>query len=286
MKYSRRSARLRLIAAGYALTLPMLLFGGGWNLVQLHTGWALPDRGSTTMGLVAHRGDLDRYPENTFDAIAAAAELRLDGIEFDVHQSADGTWWVVHDPTLERTTAVSGRVAELADTELEAAIIDGGLGFDASRHQGLRVPRLTDVLAGLETYPGTIYVDLQHAESGDASDLARLLEGRPAVVLCRSDDDAGAVKTVDPSIKTLVRFGRVGVDSSVDGWIAEAVHEATVRNVRSSRLPVVTYLDERTFGDDELPALRRAWSAGVEAFLTKSPRAALAAREELKRGEQ
>jgi glycerophosphoryl diester phosphodiesterase len=268
--------RVRLLLAGYALAIPTFVLIGGWDLVQLHTGWGLSEREGAPMTLIAHRGDLERFPENTLEAIISATELEIDGIEFDVQRSADGTWWVLHDRVLDTTTTGSGRVARLDDATIAHAEIKGGFGFQADRHTGFRVPRLTDVLKALERYEGMLIVDLQHAESGSAAELASVLAGRRASVLCRTLADAVAVKSVDPGIRTLLRYRGGPAEAGVDGWLAEAVHEATVSNVREASLPVTTYLDEWRFGGDEGPALRRAWASGVDGFLTKRPREAIA----------
>jgi glycerophosphoryl diester phosphodiesterase len=227
------------------------------------------------MLIVAHRGDTDQFPEDTLEAILAAAQLGADGIEFDVHQSADGTWWVIHDPTLDRTTSGTGSIASLHDVAIGGVEIDGGLGYDSLRHTGIDVARLAEVLDALSGFPGRLYVDLQHATDADAAELAATIIGRRATVLCRSIADARAVKAVDPHLGTLIRFNQAAIDASLDGWLAEAYGEATVGAVRDAGLPVSTYVDEARYGEDEGNIIRRAWSAGVEAFLSKHPRAAM-----------
>ncbi len=56
------------------------------------------------MFVFAHRGVSDRFPENTLEAIAAAIEDDVDGVEFDVHFSKDGVGVIIHDETVNRTT--------------------------------------------------------------------------------------------------------------------------------------------------------------------------------------
>jgi len=254
---------------------------GGWDVIQLHTGIGLPERSAPPMELVAHRGDLDRHPENTLEAIVAATELDLDGIEFDVVESADGTWWVIHDPSLERTTNHPGWIPDLADLEIMEAVIDGGIGFDASTHRGLRVPRLEDVLTALERYEGTIYVDVQHAPTGSVDAIVELLDGRDAAILCRNLDDSRRVKALDASIETYLRAEDGPADGSVDGWLMESYFEADVGTLETSELPIITFVDQWRAGQDEEPLIRRAWAIGVTAFLTKEPARALDVRAEL-----
>jgi glycerophosphoryl diester phosphodiesterase len=62
---------------------------------------------------IAHRGFSGKYPENTRRAfLAAIEEGGCDGIESDVHLSADGEPVIIHDATLDRTSSGSGRVGD------------------------------------------------------------------------------------------------------------------------------------------------------------------------------
>lgn len=63
---------------------------------------------------IAHRGAKGYAPENTMTAFRRAIELGADGIELDVHLSADGQIVVLHDTTLDRTTTGSGAVADMS----------------------------------------------------------------------------------------------------------------------------------------------------------------------------
>ena len=246
----------------------VLLAVASRDRVQLALGIGYPERSAEPMLVIAHRGDLDRYPEDTFEAIEAAADGSADGIEFDVQRSADGIWYVLHDDTMDRTTDLSGPVHELTSTEIDTATIDGGLGYDTS-HVGLGVPRLSDVLDMLRDYAGSLIVDLQHAAAGDAGEVAGLLDGRPATMLVRDVEDIEAIRAADPGI-TVVARQWVAPDL-VDGFLMDATTEATIGRVRGSDLPVWTYVGESNFSDDETGLIRRAWAADVYAFLSKHP---------------
>ena len=78
----------------------------------------------------AHRGGMALGPENTIQAFDAGMNAGADGLELDVHLSADGIVVVHHDKTLERTTKGSGPVAARTAAELAR----------------LEVPTLRDVL--------------------------------------------------------------------------------------------------------------------------------------------
>lgn len=49
---------------------------------------------------IAHRGFHRDFPENTLEAFEAAVLLGADGVEFDVHETADGEFFVFHNDML------------------------------------------------------------------------------------------------------------------------------------------------------------------------------------------
>lgn len=70
--------------------------------------------------VIAHRGASRLFPENTLPAFQAAVDAGADILELDVWRSADGHPMVIHDPTLERTTAGAGLVGAHPRATLEA----------------------------------------------------------------------------------------------------------------------------------------------------------------------
>jgi glycerophosphoryl diester phosphodiesterase len=114
----------------------------------------------------AHRGGAALRPENTIASFDHGLSLGADGLELDVHLSADGIVVVHHDDTLDRTTGGTGFVSSF--TAVELAAVDAGYRFRPAnpgpaefpfRGQGLGVPRLRDVL---ERYPAVqIIIELK-----------------------------------------------------------------------------------------------------------------------------
>jgi glycerophosphoryl diester phosphodiesterase len=273
----------RIAIIGLALVLAAALFVG-WDQIQLATGWALPPRTEPALLIVSHHGDLDAYPENTAESLWAAAALEPDGIEIDVHQSVSGTWYVIHDPTLDRTTDRRGRISTLTDEEIDVATIDAGLGFKLGLNAEFHVPRLDAVLAGLSAYRGTIYLDVQHAEGGDLATLLDLTNGMSVAIICRSTGDAAAVKARDRRVETLVDVG-AETNADVDGLVGDAIFDASPRRVASLTRPVTVYVAESQFDRDEYPLLRLAWASGVKAFITNHLEEALATRDRFASGQ-
>ena len=84
---------------------------------------------------IGHRGANGHEPENTFVSFQKALDMQVDGIELDVHLSADGEIIVIHDEIIDRTTNGKGFVNALSLRELKAFRID-------SKHQ---IPTLKEV---------------------------------------------------------------------------------------------------------------------------------------------
>lgn len=121
--------------------------------------------GGEKEGLVliyAHRGASGRLPENTLAAIRGAIDDGSDGIEFDLHATADGVPVLLHDGDLARTTSGRGAVSSLCYPELA--------GIDAGN--GERVPTLAEALA---VAAGRLRLDIEVKQPGiEAAVLADL----------------------------------------------------------------------------------------------------------------
>ena len=73
---------------------------------------------------IAHRGAKAYEPENTLQAFQKALDLNSDGIELDVHLSADGHLIVIHDETIDRTTNGKGFVNTFSIAALKLFLIE------------------------------------------------------------------------------------------------------------------------------------------------------------------
>lgn len=70
--------------------------------------------------LVAHRGHVARYPENTLPALEDALRLGAPWIEFDVQLSRDAVPYLFHDRQLTRLCALNAAVHELDSAQLSS----------------------------------------------------------------------------------------------------------------------------------------------------------------------
>ena len=73
---------------------------------------------------IGHRGAKGHAPENSLISFQKALDMQVDGIELDVHLSADGELIVIHDQTIDRTTSGKGLVNKLSLHELKSVLIE------------------------------------------------------------------------------------------------------------------------------------------------------------------
>lgn len=129
--------------------------------------------------VIAHRGGMGLWPENTLFAFERANALGVDMLEMDVRASQDGELVVIHDDSLERTSNGRGPVAALSLARLQA--LDAGYTWTADggetypyRGQGIRIPSLAEVFARLPDKPKSI--EIKAADAGLEERLCTLLK--------------------------------------------------------------------------------------------------------------
>ncbi|MFP4324267.1 MAG: glycerophosphodiester phosphodiesterase [Anaerolineales bacterium] len=137
--------------------------------------------------VIAHRGASADAPENTLAAFRLALEHGADGIEFDVHQTADGALVVIHDDDLARTTDIRGAVRKVNLADLKTA--DAGAWFGPA-FVGEPVPTLEDVCAWLASNDLLAFVELKAPDIEDAVAKTLRAAGLAGRVQVRSFDHA------------------------------------------------------------------------------------------------
>jgi glycerophosphoryl diester phosphodiesterase len=147
--------------------------------------------------IIAHRGASRECRENTLAAFALAIEQGADGIELDVHGSADGHLVVHHDPIVPPSTGEGARpraIREMTSEELRLVRLEGGQPL----------PFLADVF---ELVAGrvTVYVEVK----------APGVEQAVAAILDRYPDSSAAVHAFDHRIPVQVRALRPGTPIGV-----------------------------------------------------------------------
>ena len=107
--------------------------------------------------VIAHGGGLGHAPPNTIFALERAVEMGADVLEVDVQQTSDGVLILRHDDTLDRTTDMTGLIAEMTWADLSGAdagarTVRNGTSFAG---RGVSIPRLDQTFA---TFPDARWI--------------------------------------------------------------------------------------------------------------------------------
>lgn len=121
------------------------------------------------MDVIAHRGLTAAAPENSLSAIEHALRRGLTTIEVDVRAAGDGRLFLLHDPSLDRTTNGAGRLQRLSGSQAAALRLA----------DGTHLPSLEDAV-DLVRGRGVLCLDVK--EPHLASSLRRSLRGFEAHV--------------------------------------------------------------------------------------------------------
>ena len=107
----------------------------------------------------AHRGASGYRPENTMEAFELAIRQGADGIELDVHTSADGQLIVIHDETVDRVTDGTGLAGEKTLRELRELKVS-----TSAEPEGIyRIPTLQEVLDLMRTTDMMVNIELKNS---------------------------------------------------------------------------------------------------------------------------
>ncbi len=111
--------------------------------------------------LVAHRGLMENYPENTMVSLESALFSGATYIEFDVQCTADGQLVVFHDTDLLRTTGIQGNLFEMTYDELKHIRAHEPERFSLAFFNQ-HIPLLSDVVQLLQAHPKvTAFVEIK-----------------------------------------------------------------------------------------------------------------------------
>ncbi len=105
----------------------------------------------------AHRGASGYAPENTLEAFELAIRQGADGVELDVHMSADGQLIVTHDETIERVSDGHGMIARMTLAELRHFTFNR----THPQYRDARVPTLREVFALMKPAGLMVNVELK-----------------------------------------------------------------------------------------------------------------------------
>jgi glycerophosphoryl diester phosphodiesterase len=223
--------------------------------------------------VIAHRGDInntDGYPEDTVAAVLSAYWRGAHRSEIDVRQSADGTWYAIHDDTVNRTTNGAGNVVDKTDAELDALWIDGGYGYNASRHSGTyHPPTLQAIITALDPLDTTLQIENKTASNSRS--IAELLVANNwqhrALIQVQSQAEAQAVNAVSPTIKVISHSSVVWSETDTISAATGTYTETQIAAYAPKQVIIYDSIDNYT-GSNQATLIRDAWDIGARGFNT------------------
>jgi len=175
---------------------------------------AYPD--SSKPAVCAHRGWLSSdQVENSIPQMEKTVAAGIPWIEMDLATSKDGTLYLLHDRTLDRTTTAKGPISHYTDADLSTVYLRDGEDMTQER-----IPYFARFLGWLRTNDVHVLVDLKSGSPAAAATMLKLAGLLPRVILLSFDPDTDAkALTADPRVMVSLL---VKSDAEVDAAIARA----------------------------------------------------------------
>ena len=212
--------------------------------------------------VIAHRGASGYEVENSLAAFRRAARLGADGVELDVHASADGVLFVHHDPVIPP----GHRIAALPQSALRRLTLANGEP----------IPTLTEALAVAGRL--RVFIEVKGLEPRFDEHLLRVIDGGPNPIgyavhsfdhgiirrlgALRPALSRGVLASAD-AVDPLAALEETGADTL---WQERAlVDRALVDRVPRIRRRIVVWTVDRP---EEMP---RLLALGVDGLCTNRP---------------
>ena len=90
-----------------------------------------------------HKGYSAKYPENS---LAAFKNNKWDYAENDIWFTQDNQWVVMHDPTIDRTSNGTGKIAEMTLDQIRQYKLDKGKNIEQCQPEDLVIPTFKEYL--------------------------------------------------------------------------------------------------------------------------------------------
>ncbi|MFQ5749751.1 MAG: glycerophosphodiester phosphodiesterase [Planctomycetota bacterium] len=234
--------------------------------------------------IIGHRGVRGRAPENTLAGFRKAAGMGLSWVEFDVALTADEVPVLLHDETLDRTTAGEGPLAEATWAGIRG--LDAGSWF-GPEFAGERIPSLEEAVDLLRELGLGANVEIKPTPGREAATgervacvLRSLAPDSPVSTILSSFSQPAlrAARTNAPRIPRglLVREVAPGWRATLEELgcgLLHSGHEALTReavdSVREAGYPLLA------FTVNERPRARQLFSWGVQSVFSDDPEALL-----------
>jgi len=209
---------------------------------------------------IAHRGFTKVFPDNTLEAYEAAIEIPVDGVEFDVRETADNKFVILHDPQLQGKD-----INKLSQDEIRGIKLDGKY----------KVPTLQETLDLFRNRTG-LMIEVKEVRSAD-SFLALLRAGTnldDVIVTSFNHEFILRLSQLAPEIRRGILTGRqvddpVGlIESNNADAIAVRCPFATVELIESVH---AHNLAIHVWGCNNMNDIRRTLKLDIDSIITDFP---------------
>jgi len=217
---------------------------------------------------VAHRGDNAEADENTIKAYQLAAGYGVNYIECDPRLSKDGVFISMHDPSVERTTSGTGKIAGMTLAQIKSL----------RTKNGEQVPTLEEIFnlakaAGVGVYLDTKGKDIDYLKLLTDFVLKNGMEKKVIVGLWdlkqlewlneNHPDMESCISWPWPS-SSLAKLKKLGAD-----WVGTTVSLATKKMIASAHQQGLKVI---TLQINDLKTISQKISFGIDAVQTDDPR--------------
>lgn len=169
----------------------------------------LSDAKDHKIKMIAHRGMSSLAPENTLEAIELAASYKFGMVEFDISETRDGRFVVMHDSSVDRTTNGTGEISELTYEQIKSYNIDGGNGYD-KWYKNTKVPSLEEALKVCKKHNLTPLIHIKNVSG--TSQLLKVIKkagfSKKAILCSSNTNTLLQIKKANTKIKLMIVVSR------------------------------------------------------------------------------
>ncbi|HQQ95851.1 MAG TPA: glycerophosphodiester phosphodiesterase family protein [Cyclobacteriaceae bacterium] len=200
--------------------------------------------------IAAHRGGLnDSLPENSMvnfkNTVARSRQLVM--LEFDLRKSKNGTLYILHDATVDRTTNGTGEISTLPDDYITSLRLKDLKG----RQTMERVPTFSEFLSWAKSAQVLLMLDVKADVWAEALAMVQRFDMTDrCLVLTFKPTDTRRVRAISPSI-------------AISCLVSSANEWNSLKSQFSSWEPVMAYVS-----DNAIPAFLMQVSAAGIRMLT------------------
>ncbi|GBG96870.1 glycerophosphodiester phosphodiesterase [Lactococcus termiticola] len=241
--------------------------------------------------IFAHRGSKCNRPENTLAAFREAIRVKAEGVELDVHLTADDELVVIHDEKIDRTTNGKGLVRKLTLAQLKR--FEAGSWF-SPEYSDERVPSLREVLDLLNEldFKGVLNIEVKtdhYDYPGIEEKLSQLMTAEPwdftHLYSCFNPDTLARLKALEPEVETsYLTYNRLkNIRRGASSDFIASIHPRKSFAFKHPEEAGILNKPIRLWTINSEMQMRAAFHLNVAGIITDYPEKARRIREEIER---